>query len=477
MKNRLFLAVITAVGVSVSPSAGEDGDRPSRTASDGSQVIDYVAELESDVDSLKRQVTALENELSHKNDLLEQSAGGGRRPIIDDRDRSAELSKELSDARQRLAEQSDRLQAQYARLAEQGKKISELTAVVESQKSLTTHHEARERDLKEQLEERARGSEAKLRQVEADKGALAARLSESSTREKELQMKIAQLEERAKIFQVNEIKLRQIEEEKGALVLRLAEHSNREKELQDKMATLEAAVSTDQGRSGQLAQVQESERRLIKAQADLNTIIASQKNLLSQRESYAKELEQRVKQQAEALELQRAKLEESDLQKGARDVRLVTASALEQNKEDVQRAALSSPSVDQGVRARQGEQVVSIAPLIPQNGQTQATKPVVQSSGGSPNTIASRVRGELNAVRAQFGERDRLFAEYATTSPALRIKPARAVSRRGETLSDLETALRNATNAGEAARIKQSLEEIKRALDEDIKLIQRLNRK
>lgn len=432
MKNRLFLAVITAVGVSVSPSAGEDGDRPSRTASDGSQVIDYVAELESDVDSLKRQVTALENELSHKNDLLEQSAGGGRRPIIDDRDRSAELSKELSDARQRLAEQSDRLQAQYARLAEQGKKISELTAVVESQKSLTTHHEARERDLKEQLEERARGSETKLRKVE---------------------------------------------EEKGALVLRLAEHSNREKELQDKMATLEAAVSTDQGRSGQLAQVQESERRLIKAQADLNTIIASQKNLLSQRESYAKELEQRVKQQAEALELQRAKLEESDLQKGARDVRLVTASALEQNKEDVQRAALSSPSVDQGVRARQGEQVVSIAPLIPQNGQTQATKPVVQSSGGSPNTIASRVRGELNAVRAQFGERDRLFAEYATTSPALRIKPARAVSRRGETLSDLETALRNATNAGEAARIKQSLEEIKRALDEDIKLIQRLNRK
>ena len=69
MKNLIFglvVAASTPAFVQVKSSLAEDNDRPSRTASDGSQVVDYLAELETQVDSLERQVSALQNEIAHK---------------------------------------------------------------------------------------------------------------------------------------------------------------------------------------------------------------------------------------------------------------------------------------------------------------------------------------------------------------------------------------------------------------------------
>lgn len=542
MKNRVLLAAVTAVAVTVNPCTGEAEDRPTRTASDGSQVVDYIAELESDVDSLKRQVTALENELSHKNDLLEQSGGAARRPVVAETDRSAELSKDLTEARQRLAEQSERLLAQYARLTEQSKKISELTETVESQKSLATHHESSDSDLKQQLEKRARAlqvQEAKLRQVEAEREALTARLAEISNREKDLQSRMVQVEERAKAAQSHQTTLRQVEAEKASLAVRLgeasarekdlqsrlaqieersqaaqshetmlrqaqvekgaltsqvAEHVTREKELRAKMATLEAALLEERKRGEQIAQARENEGRLIKAQADLNGVIESQKILLARQDSYTRELEARLKQQTETLDLQRAKLNEAESQRGALEVQVLTASAREQELTGRMRELKAAVAQDQRVaktpsvissrsengreeELKKGQQLASIAPSVTQDVRLRATVPLDKGADKASSTIASGVRGELNAVRAQFSQRDKLFADYASSKPALIVNPAKAVSRRGETLSDLETALMNATNPRDAARMRQSLEEIKRALDEDIKLIQRLNRK
>jgi septal ring factor EnvC (AmiA/AmiB activator) len=74
MKNLIFglvVAASTPAFVQVKSSLAEDNDRPSRTASDGSQVVDYLAELETQVDSLERQVSALQNEPSRTADCSE----------------------------------------------------------------------------------------------------------------------------------------------------------------------------------------------------------------------------------------------------------------------------------------------------------------------------------------------------------------------------------------------------------------------
>jgi hypothetical protein len=89
----------------------------------------------------------------------------------------------------------------------------------------------------------------------------------------------------------------------------------------------------------------------------------------------------------------------------------------------------------------------------------------------------TKMRVELDSMRARYQRRERLFAEYRSSRPALLVNPVKAVSQHGESLNDLEMALKGMKDAREAARIKKSIEEIKRILDGDIRLIERLTRK
>jgi hypothetical protein len=87
------------------------------------------------------------------------------------------------------------------------------------------------------------------------------------------------------------------------------------------------------------------------------------------------------------------------------------------------------------------------------------------------------MRVELDSMRASYQRRERLFSEYRSSRPALLVNPVKAISQRGESLNDLDMALKKLKDTREAARIKRSIEEIKRILDSDIRLIERLTRK
>jgi hypothetical protein len=423
MKNIIFglvVAASTTVFVQVQPSLAEDNDRPSRTASDGSQVVDYLAELETQVDSLERQVTALQNEIAHKNELLlsRQERSIPQREISSAAQLST-LSADLRAARAQITEQSERIRGQQIQLSEKDQKIAKLMTATEAE------------------------------------------VTASTTKERELQSKILKLES-------------QIEDYR----------QSRE----------------------QLTRVADSERKLLRSQADLQATIAFQRDSLERQQSYSRALEDKLKQQAKTFEQQLALVSQAKSEQGALEARIVAVAAREK---DLQMKVAELSEENQKERKRNGEliadrererkgfeqqlvslstskkeaenrlarqQVASIAPS-PSRELRLRMVPSQSSADVALREMATKMRVELDSMRASYQRRERLFSEYRSSRPALLVNPVKAISQRGESLNDLDMALKKLKDTREAARIKRSIEEIKRILDSDIRLIERLTRK
>ena len=422
MKNLIFgmvVAASTTVLVQVHPSLAEDNDRPSRTASDGSQVVDYLAELESHVDSLERQVSALQNEIAHKNDLLSRQD----QPIAQRETNSvaqlSTLSTDLRAARAQIAEQSERIRGQQIRLSEQDQKIAKLTNATESE---------------------------------------------------------------------------------------ITAASSKQGELQSKILKLESVIAEYRQSSEQLTRITDNERKLLRSQADLQTIIASQRDSLDRQQSYSRGLEEKLKQQAKNFEQQLASVAKAKSQQGVLEGRIVAISARERDlqmrvtelSEEIlkerkrngdliadrerERKGFEQQLVSFSTRKREAEnqvprqQVASIAPSPSREARLRMV-PSQESAEVALRKTVTKMRVELDSMKARYQRRERLFSEYRSSRPAVLVNPVKAVSQHGESLNDLEMALKGIKDGREAARIKKSIEEIKRILDGDIRLIERLTRK
>jgi len=467
MKNLIFgmvVAASTTVLVQVHPSLAEDNDRPSRTASDGSQVVDYLAELESHVDSLERQVSALQNEIAHKNDLLSRQ----ERPIAQRETNSAAqlstLSADLRTARAQIAEQSERIRGQQIRLSEQDQKIAKLTNATESEITALNLNQSRNRELQKELEERVR-------------------ISDSQRAE-----------------------LKKAQSERDELVGKISASTSKQEELQSKILKLESVIAEYRQNREQLTRIADNERKLLRSQDDLQAIIASQRDSLARQQSYSRGLEEKLTQQAKTFEQQLASVAQAKSQQGALEARIVAVSARERDlqmrvtelNEEIlkerkrngdlfadrerERKGFEQQLVSLSTRKREAEnqlarqQVASIAP----SPSREARLRMVPSQGSAEVALretVTKMRVELDSMRARYQRRERLFAEYRSSRPALLVNPVKAVSQHGESLNDLEMALKGMKDAREAARIKKSIEEIKRILDGDIRLIERLTRK
>jgi chromosome segregation ATPase len=422
MKNLFFglvVAASTTVFVQVQPSLAEDNDRPSRTASDGSQVIDYLAELETQVDALERQVTALQNEIAHKNDLLSLQ----ERPIpqreINSAAQLSTLSADLRAARAQINEQSERIRGQQIQISEKDQKIAKLMTATEAEITASTAKDG---------------------------------------------------------------------------------------ELQSKILKLESEIAEYRQSRDQLTRVADSEQKLLRHQADLQATIASQRDALDRQQSYSKGLEEKLKQQAKTFEQQLTLVSQAKSQQGVLEARIVAVSARER---DLQMKVAELSEENQKEKKRNGEliaeqererkgfeqQLVSLSTLK-REAENKLARQQVASIAPSPSRevrlrmvpsqrsaevalreTVTKMRVELDSMRASYQRRERLFSEYRSSRPALLVNPVKAVSQRGESLNDLEMALKQLTDTREAARIKRSLEEIKRILDSDIRLIERLTRK
>jgi predicted nucleic acid-binding Zn-ribbon protein len=422
MKNLIFglvVAASTPAFVQVKSSLAEDNDRPSRTASDGSQVVDYLAELETQVDSLERQVSALQNEIAHKNDLLSRQ----ERPIVQREINTAAqlstLSADLRAARAQITEQSERISGQQIQLSEKDQKIAKLmTATKAENRALTS----------------------------------------------------------------------------------------KEGELQSKILKLESEIAEYRQSRDQLTRVADNEQKLLRSKADLEAIIASQRDALDRQQSYSKGLEEKLKQQAKTFEQQLALVSQAKSQQGVLEARIVAVSARER---DLQMKVAELSEENQKERKRNGEliadqererkgfeqQLVSLS-TRKREAENQLARQQVASIAPSPSRevrlrmvpsersaevelrqTVTKMRVELDSMKANYQRRERLFSEYRSSRRSLLVNPVKAVSQRGESLNDLEMALKELKDTREAAQIKRSIEEIKRILDSDIRLIERLTRK
>lgn len=465
MKKIYFPLTLAAFATCFGGSAisfSEDRERPSRTASDGTQVVDYLAELESHVDSLERQVSGLQNEIAHKNELIGRQEQRTSQTHCDSSAQVAPLLADLKSARSQLAEQSDQIRGQQIRLKEQDQKISELRIAVDGESLAATRNLSLTRALQEKLEERDR-------------------LAESQA-----------------------TVLLKVQSERDALNRKIALTKNREQELESKISQLEAAVAESRQRGEQLVRVADSERKLQQSQAELRATIASQQESLARQQAYSRGLEEKLKQQADNFEQQLASVSRGHADQSDLKAQLVAAASRESDLQrqigELSKAVAREGQINELLRAKQDrddvqQQLVALSthkkesqqPIAPQQMANLAPTTsrevrlrMTPSDGGVDvglRQALTKMRGELDVMRAQYQRRERLFSEYRASRPALLVNPVRAVSRRGETLVELENALKDVKDSREAARIKGAIGDIKRVLDNDIKLIERLTRK
>lgn len=561
MKKRLVCTAIAAVATSANICLSDDRvvsadqERPSRTASDGTQVVDYLAELESDVDSLNRQVTALQNELALKNEQLNRAVKTSLQQespqISDQRVFSEQLnaaqstiksqSERLRTAERQNEDQSLRLRQQAQRLGEQQEKISELLTIVSKHEGAAAGDKYGGRDLKirpdnevEELEKQ----KLKIAELESQRESLEVKLDRYSNRENELKSEVARLESTVLEEKKRNEKLGEIEQRAGdliqsqaklddviagqrKLIAERARHieeletkvkqqlvvASREGELQTRLDKLQSALLQEQKRNQELIGFQQKVTDMTASRSKLDEVIAEQRRVIANREISTKELEKRIKQQSEALEERMIQLRQLEDRTGVLEVQLADSRSREKHlsskistlegpinearskseklpverlSEDQSGLIQKASAKNTGAQSQNQTSPLQVASIIPRE-SSEARLRISSGLGGHGDGPIGRalagVKGDLAMIRAQYGQREKLFSAYADSRPAVLVNPTRAVSRRGESIADLENALAKATSEREMARIRQAVEDIKKLLDDDIRLIQRLTRK
>jgi chromosome segregation ATPase len=91
--------------------------------------------------------------------------------------------------------------------------------------------------------------------------------------------------------------------------------------------------------------------------------------------------------------------------------------------------------------------------------------------------VSSESLKDILAVQEKLRMRDELFRNYQNSKPPVIVRPSQAISRDGNSITDLENTLRNTDSSHAAPHVRRSLREIEAKLDEDIGIIQRLTRK
>jgi predicted nucleic acid-binding Zn-ribbon protein len=229
MKRFLFATVLTFPLVSVNLHAEDstrgrlpDG-RAFRTDPQGNQLVDYIAELELSVDTLKQQVHALENDITAKNELIEKLDPSGA-PAANERKLHAANATPDCTA---VTERTSREKAQCVSRA------TELSARVEalSKELARTEDEARETEVRltrslradqQALEESHRRSREELQKQVRDQtreaASLRAQLVAAEERREELDRSINDL----RASHVQQLRARDVEiEKRDAMVLKL----------------------------------------------------------------------------------------------------------------------------------------------------------------------------------------------------------------------------------------------------------------
>lgn len=111
----------------------------------------------------------------------------------------------------------------------------------------------------------------------------------------------------------------------------------------------------------------------------------------------------------------------------------------------------------------------AVLPLAAQNDSSPARQRAVDSLKGS-------VSQELHRVRDLLAIRERLIGQYARTKGPVEVRPSKAVSSRGRAHQDLLREMKSANSVVQLSYVQRDTQEIKRKLQDDIALLERMIR-
>ena len=420
----IFLPLVASSALLFAPVAQADGPehgvnaqgQPYRVDKDGNQLVDYIAELEVNVDSLEKRVYGLEDEVKEKDAeigrLQKGEPAGG---VLAERD----LTKSHSVAQQACPA--------CERCSDSSSEVSSLqSALSQAQQDASRSHVQIANLRAEEEQERSALSQ--------DVTSCRATLARAEAPEKSSAQQVAALKdtiERANTDLEHERTLRQEHEEKdsSALEAKDTELSAKERELELSRKQLSAA-----------------QNELSKKESELN---AKETELASLHTKLGAT-------QAQAMAAETTRTEPSIFPN------VVTGSY---------RAAEEEP---RGTTTRnQAGLAVSAGTLAP----TATMGALNAARDRAVQQLRSEISGGLAQLRMSVQTRDQLFAHFDQHGRSLQIKPSPLRTSSNATPDSIAAGLNNATTVRDLIQLRDDVHELDGKVDEDIALVRRMSGK
>ncbi len=92
------------------------------------------------------------------------------------------------------------------------------------------------------------------------------------------------------------------------------------------------------------------------------------------------------------------------------------------------------------------------------------------------DTFKSKLQEDLATLKSAIATRDTMFVSYSKDSTAVKFSPAKPVSERGIGVKEITGRLRAVTSVVELSALRRDIAEISYKVNEDVKLMERMNR-
>ncbi len=457
MTPRLILAVLLCAAplslFAEDPSHGKLPDgRAFRVDSEGNEIVDYIAELETTNDSLNRRIHGLESEVEEKQKQLERLQQGGGRDLVE-HDIGAGGT---SASKVAPVPQAQTVTQIVTKEVADPRVLAELT---QTQNELAAEREAR-------TQERAR-LENQLRDLQSN-----------------LQRKTTELS------QANSEQIRRSNDTSSREITTLrAKISSLEDALSKKNTEIDTIYSQMMETSAQIDSKKTENDRLKAQNVELYAKIETQSGALDRVRSESSDLK------AESARLKAAQAEATKTCAAQAEASKASAEQLValQAKFDSVQGVLGSRETEierlKDQVARRAAQPIKVAAVSAVESKAQSAAQTTDSStpllseSVSPARIRAiavlkgRLGSELTSIKQLIAERDSLYHEYSRAGHGqVTFKAAAPVSARGIGVREIEGRLKAITSVLELSALNRDISEIETKVRDDIQLIERMKR-
>lgn len=414
--------------------------RAFRTDQNGNQLVDYIAELEVNVESLERRVYGLEDEVKEKQLQIERLQGGS--------------SQGTGPQERSLVAESDVSSRQECPACPVGRPVNVFADDAQSEKIAALKRAV------EQSQARANQAEGELAaardELQSARAALGGERNSQALNQKQLQEQLRNAQEQLQTERDNrsrevasyEAALKQVEEPTKA--------SERQVEiLKRSVEEYRLQVASEQSRR-KVAEEQ-SRKLLEQKQQEIEVLRAAQQDLQSQNREAITRLTT-----TQQVALQRKQEELEKLQDQLTELQVRQAQARKESS----------------ARASFGEQTAPMPrPLVSSRGSSGA-QPLTALAGARERAVAelrSEVASALTQLKMSIQARDALFTNFDQRGRALQIRPSPLRASSGATLESIRDDLAVASSVRDLVRLRDDVRGISAKVSDDIATVRRLS--